>query len=124
MFFTNPFGLVLFSLFLIQINGGIIQKKCSKSCLNGGFCLELVEKSQCYCLPEWEGEYCHLRKNFIATYKLKSSNQLLRNSYRNGPCSFAPDLCLNGGICFVNDTTLACACQEAWGGSRCDEKSG
>lgn len=108
----------------MEINGAVIGEKCSKSCLNGGFCLESDGQPQCYCLPEWEGEDCHLKKDFIPTYKLNSFKTFLRSSYRNSPCSFAPDLCYNGGKCFVNNATLACACDDAWGGSRCEEPSG
>ena len=125
MSFGSIIGTIVCLLFVVQIESGLIDLKCSKSCSNGGFCLKLTEKEKCYCLPEWEGETCQIASEIPQTYGFLSKSQL-KSAPRSSPCDFVPDLCQGRGMCFFNDSIskLSCVCQYPYAGARCEEISG
>lgn len=126
MFSGNLCGVILLTLFIIETNCTAVHKRCSKSCLNDGFCLEINAKSRCYCLPEWQGEYCEQPREAPTTYTFITKNQLLRNTDPSDLCGYVPNLCQGRGACYVNETanTLSCQCVYPYAGSRCADYSG
>jgi hypothetical protein len=125
MFGQYIVGICALTLFLSLINGLPSDKydeQCfNNHCSNSGVCLIVDKIRQCYCLPEWEGEYCHLKRT---NHQIKFNQ--LRTQLRNTPCSYVPDLCKNSGVCYFDENTkkIACQCPYPYDGTRCDEYSG
>jgi hypothetical protein len=120
----NICGIILLITFIDVNSLSLNNEKCLNHCSNDGVCLVIETKVQCYCLPEWEGERCDKATIKPPSYQLEK-NEMLRNNFRNAPCSYVPTLCQNGGVCFLNETSkkLACKCPYDWDGARCEERS-
>merc|ERR1711972_1123157 len=91
--------LILFGIFVCQ---SLVESypsndpRCLNYCSNeNGLCLIENDQPTCYCLPEWEGERC----DSIRTISEKKP-LMTRIQARNTPCTYVPDLCKNGGVCY------------------------
>jgi len=116
-------------LFISLVNGypsDINHDQCINYCSNDAVCLTVNNKPQCYCLPEWDGQFCDIIRQPQTNQNLPQIKQISRNNLRNTPCSYAPDLCKNGGVCYLDGTSnkLACQCPDTYSGPRCTEYSG
>jgi len=113
-------------LLISMINGypsDVVNDQCVNYCSNDAVCLPTANNNnpQCYCLPGWDGERCDIVAQVQQTYRI-DKKQILRSNLRVSPCSYRPDLCVHG-MCFVNNSQLACMCEADWAGARCEEIS-
>ena len=127
--FMKTISALIFVLLVNEIHSLAIQDdKCYNYCSNGAICQVKDNEPLCYCFPEWDGERCDLPREVPQDYEPINSNIQLKIQSRSGPCDLVPGLCLNGGMCFVNDTAtgpkLSCQCTSDFAGLRCDEISG
>src|SRR5690348_1818449 len=99
----NIYGFILL-IELINVNSlRINDERCLNYCSNDGICLIINNKPECYCLPEWDGERCDIVRQIKTNYQSKSIKLIHRNYLRNDPCTFVPNLCKNGGVCFLDE---------------------
>jgi len=121
--------MIVLILFISLVNGypsDINNDRCINYCSNNAVCLTVNNKPQCYCLPEWDGQFCDIIRKQKSNQNISQIKQMSKNNLRNVPCTYVPDLCKNGGVCYLDDGTnkLACQCKYPYGGTRCDEYSG
>jgi hypothetical protein len=106
----------------------IQDKKCLNYCSNDAICKVNDGIIQCYCLPEWDGERCDIPREIPQDYQFLDENFQVKGEFRSTPCDLVPGLCLNGGVCYVNETAsgakLSCQCLFPKAGPRCEETSG
>ncbi|XP_072029444.1 uncharacterized protein [Amphiura filiformis] len=109
-----------------------IDECATQQCQNGGNCVDALNSYQCKCLPGYEGLNCERDINECASIPCQNSGvcRNLQNRYtcscQDGYAGFnceeklCPDgLCLNGGFCEPNATTLQCRCPPEWTGTQC-----
>ena len=72
----------------------------SKSCLNNGTCIELMNGFACRCLPDFDGPRCQHRRK-------KTDN-------------FCQKTCFNQGKCIVSNNQEQCLCLPHYFGSQCE----
>ncbi|CAF1425035.1 unnamed protein product [Adineta ricciae] len=109
---------------LLLTTGNLVQSSstanpCTNYCSQGGVCLKTPQGPKCICLPRWKGKHCEIQE---AAGGINSSQVVQADQVRNGPglCEiFAPNHCLNGGICDVNEQEFICHCKYPFTGDRC-----
>lgn len=91
--------------------------------MNGGTCLDLIDKFQCNCPPGWEGFACHIGKIPIIFSPVSES---LRRVYFDvtlylldvDECKDNP--CTNAVSCQNLIGDYQCKCQDGWSGKNCE----
>ncbi|XP_033738300.1 neurogenic locus notch homolog protein 1-like isoform X2 [Pecten maximus] len=103
--------------------------QCTKSCMNGGYCVWSDSTTYCACPVQYYGDACELMCNTTkcvggrCIMYMNTSQCLCPGDYIGPMCydSCAETYCQNNGNCSTDmDGKLVCSCMDGFSGSRCE----